>query len=286
MKTYIISSFLAVAVFSFISNAQQNRSAQSIINTTKSNTKDRTIANTDTTRPDPKEALKGWDYKEKGNSKTTNRINSVNSGMPNRISMNITVGKQTQGATFGEKVASGLQSAGGNIRIVLLNDDKGAVLFPESQGYMFLLNDKTIKELTPMEYKEIVSPRESSSGQATGKMVRNGVATGAGAAAGAAFSGASIISSVISSSSVAGITGGAVAGRTANLLTETKDGNGKADLVDGDYVLEFVVEKVIEKATSGLKDTLQTQVRIAFSSVNNVLKTKHDSIKNSIQNIR
>ena len=36
-----------------------------------------------------------------------------NSGMPNRISMNVTVPKQTQGATFGEKVNQGLHAAGG-----------------------------------------------------------------------------------------------------------------------------------------------------------------------------
>jgi hypothetical protein len=36
-------------------------------------------------------------------------------GMPNRISMNVTVPKQTQGATFGEKVNSGIQSAGSHI---------------------------------------------------------------------------------------------------------------------------------------------------------------------------
>lgn len=36
-----------------------------------------------------------------------------NAGMPNRISMNVTVPKQTQGATFGEKVNQGLHAAGG-----------------------------------------------------------------------------------------------------------------------------------------------------------------------------
>lgn len=41
-----------------------------------------------------------------------NRMN-INGGMPNRISMNVTVPKQTQGATFGEKVNQGLHAAGG-----------------------------------------------------------------------------------------------------------------------------------------------------------------------------
>lgn len=34
------------------------------------------------------------------------RINGINGGMPNRISMNVTVPKQTQGASFGERVSS------------------------------------------------------------------------------------------------------------------------------------------------------------------------------------
>ena len=36
-----------------------------------------------------------------------------NGSMPNRISMNVTVPKQTQGATFGEKINAGLHAAGG-----------------------------------------------------------------------------------------------------------------------------------------------------------------------------
>ena len=39
-------------------------------------------------------------------------INNINNAMPNRISMNVTVPKQTQGATFGEKVNAGLHAAG------------------------------------------------------------------------------------------------------------------------------------------------------------------------------
>lgn len=40
-------------------------------------------------------------------------VNNINGGMPNRISTNVTVPKQTQGATFGEKVNQGLHAAGG-----------------------------------------------------------------------------------------------------------------------------------------------------------------------------
>ena len=38
-----------------------------------------------------------------------------NAGMPSRISINVTVPKQTQGATFGEKVNQGLHAAGGAV---------------------------------------------------------------------------------------------------------------------------------------------------------------------------
>lgn len=64
-------------------------------------------------------------------------------------------------------------------------------------------------------------------------------------------------------------------------------------LADGEYLLSVVVEK----ATSGLKDTLKTQVRsaappqqvrivVGFRVEDGVLRTRHDTAKNSIGNIR
>ena len=47
------------------------------------------------------------------NAQDAKSVNNINGGMPNRISMNVTVAKQTQGATFGEKVNAGLHAAGG-----------------------------------------------------------------------------------------------------------------------------------------------------------------------------
>jgi YD repeat-containing protein len=61
-------------------------------------------------------------------------IGGINGGMPNRISMNVTVAKQTQGATFGEKVNAGLHAAGGALAqgasrakgtVKFFNDAKG-----------------------------------------------------------------------------------------------------------------------------------------------------------------
>jgi len=53
-----------------------------------------------------------------------------------------------------------------------------------------------------------------------------------------------------------------------------------------DVNTENILDNANQKATSGLKDTLKTQVRIGFSVENNVLKTKHDTAKNSGGNIR
>ena len=62
-----------------------------------------------------------------------------------------------------------------------------------------------------------------------------------------------------------------------------RQSDASLELPDGDFELAFVI---VEKATSGLKDTLKTQVRIGFSIENGVLKSKHDTAKNSVGNIR
>ena len=63
-------------------------------------------------------------------------------------------------------------------------------------------------------------------------------------------------------------------------------------LADGDYLLTLVVEK----ATSGLKDTLKTQVRtqaperlqvvVGFRVEAGRLKARHDTAMNSVSNLR
>ena len=222
---------------------------------------------------------KGWDGSVKGTTTIAEKsINSINGGMPNRISMNITVAKQTQGATFGEKVNAGLQTAG-KINITLVKDGC-VVLFPDNQGYRVFTREQIVRELTPEEYSKV-----NSGLQAAGGAVAQGASL-----LGGALPGGSIVSAAISSvSALAGSSGSGAAAasyaRTAAVAWHGKDDDcdGVAELADGDYVLEFVVA---EKAASGLKDTLKTQVRLAFSNVNNVLKTKHDTAKNTINNVR
>lgn len=211
---------------------------------------------------------------------TASGINGINGGMPNRISMNVTVPKQTQGATFGEKVNAGLHAAGSALQqgaslAIACGPAACTVSLPDGSGYRADLDALTLAPLAP--------------GQ------------GRAAMAGGVVPGAGIVSAAVSSvGNLSGGSGAAAASyaRTAAPapLASQRRTNGDVDVTeplgDGDYVLSVVVEK----ATSGLKDTLKTQVRMAapqririelvFAVEGGVLKARHDTAKNTIGNIR
>lgn len=215
-------------------------------------------------------------------------INGINNGMPNRISMNVTVPKQTQGATFGDKVQSGLQVAGSAVAsgaslIIECGASACAVALPDGSGYRAELESMT---LVPLDAAQGLSLRKAASGASL---------------VGGALPGGSILSAAVSSvSSLGGKGGGAAAaayaatGRSAaprELASRVRDDGGidiTEPLVAGDYALHLVVQK----ATSGLKDTLKTQVRMAaparirmrlvFSAADGTLRARHDSAENSI----
>lgn len=204
-------------------------------------------------------------------------INNINNGMPNRISMNVTVAKQTQGATFGEKVNSG------KINVTLV-EDGCVVLFPSNEGYRININDNSIHELSKEEslyFGEKVNQGLHAAGSA--------LAQGASLLGGVLPGGAVISAAVSSVGSLAGGAGGGAAAasyaKNAKTVFEIQDDNTDAnlELADGEFELGFVI---VHKASSGLKDTLKTQVRLGFSIENRVLKTKHDTVKNSVGNVR
>ncbi|HEX8014461.1 MAG TPA: hypothetical protein VF465_04445 [Flavobacterium sp.] len=210
-------------------------------------------------------------------------INGINNGMPNRISMNVTVAKQTQGATFGEKVNSG------KINVTLV-EGGCIVLFSSNEGYRVNTANKSIKELSKSE-SATFGEKVNQGLHAAGSAVSQGASL-----LGGAMPGGSIVSAAVSSvGNLAGAGGGAAAasyartgkaaGDSENKVLKIQDNQNEMvfDLADGEYELSFVV---VEKATSGLKDTLKTQVRMAFTIEKGVLKTKHDTAKNSVGNIR
>lgn len=156
-------------------------------------------------------------------------INNINNGMPNRISMNVTVAKQTQGATFGEKVNAGLHAAG------------SYVIFPNKQA--FLITKNKVAEMNSAEAAKV-----NAGLHATGSAVAQGASL-----VGGALPGGAIISAAVSK---------ADGGRPIWEVKDVTEGFLlPADLADGEYTLTVIVK---EKATSGLKDTLKTQVRLGI----------------------
>ncbi|MDP3313771.1 hypothetical protein [Lutibacter sp.] len=218
---------------------------------------------------------------EKGKTAKVNSenksVNNINGGMPNRISMNVTVPKQTQGATFGEKVNSV------TINVTLV-EGGCVVLFPSNEGYRVNVADKSIIELSKNECVAFGEKMNAGLHAAGGAL-----AQGASLLGGALPGGAIISAAVSSVGNLAGGAGGGAAAasyaKTGKLDVKIPDNENDAivELPDGEFELTFVIE---EKATSGLKDTLKTQVRIGFSVENGILKTKHDTAKNSVGNIR
>ena len=204
-----------------------------------------------------------------------NKINTINGGMPNRISMNVTVPKQTQGATFGEKVNAG------KINVTLV-EGGCVVLFPSDAGYRVNTTKGSMVELSKTEGKTF-GEKMNQGLHAAGSALSQGASL-----LGGALPGGSIISAAVSSvGNLAGGGGAAAASyaRTAKqeLKIQDRDTDTVMELPDGEFELSFVI---VEKATSGLKDTLKTQVRIGFTVENGILKTKHDTAKNSVGNIR
>lgn len=211
------------------------------------------------------------------NSKSN--INNINGGMPNRISMNVTVAKQTQGATFGEKVNAG------KINVTLI-ENGCVVLFPANEGYKVNIRNMSITELSVNE--SLAFGEKVNQGlHAAGSALSQGASL-----LGGALPGGAIISAAVSS--VGNLAGGAAAASYAKnakivLKIQDADSDSVMELPDGEYQLTFVIvenQTAGVKAISGVKDTLQTQVLIVFTIENGVLKTKHDTAKNSVGNIR
>lgn len=228
-------------------------------------------------------------------------INGINGGMPNRISMNVTVPKQTQGATFGEKVNAGLHAAGSAVAqgaslSIAIECGQAAclVVLPDGSGYRADLQRRRVEVL-----------KSNKTGEPDANAAR---AAGQGASLlGGALPGGAIISAAVSSvGNLAAGGGGAAAASyaaTGRAAEGGKEGLATASrapgvidvldpLVDGDYALTLVVDR----AAGGLKDTLKTQVRtrapqrveitLLFSVQGGALKARHDIAMNAIRNMK
>lgn len=171
--------------------------------------------------------------------------------MPSRISMNVTVGRQSQGATFGEKVNAGLHTAGSMLQ-------QGASLLGAS-----------------LPGGAVISAAVNSVSSLAG------AGNGGGGAAAASYAATGIVglggSGTTAGGSTVSVGGGSSSG--PNLLSGA--GSNGIGQYNGDI------------ASMSAMNSQMLQVQIAmqrensqFTSISNVLKTKHDTQKNSISNIR
>ena len=228
-------------------------------------------------------------------------VNGINGSMPNRLSMNVSVSKRTQGATFGEKVNAGLHAAGSALSQgpsasaidIDCTAESCAIVFPGGDGVRADLAALSLTPLAPAERHSMGAPVDRGE-RASGGAIAQGASL-----IGGAMPGAGIVSAAVSSVGGMAHAGGAVSSSyAAGRALAPGGGNAAAPvdlaqpLAEGDYELALVVEK----ATSGLKDTLNTNVRMAaprqvrivvgFSVRGGEVKARHDTAKNSISNVR
>jgi hypothetical protein len=185
---------------------------------------------------------------------TEKSVNNINGGMPNRISMNVTVPKQTQGATFGEKVQSGFV------------DGNCVVLFPNKQTFQV---NSAANKVT------LLSSSETSKFNAGLHAAGGALAQGA-SLLGGALPGGAVISAAVSSYS------------NGKVIWQVRDAGNEfkmpSNLSDGEYELAMTMDGVS-------KDAAKVQVFFGLLVEKGTYKvvaanTKHDTAKNSVGNIR
>jgi len=185
---------------------------------------------------------------------TEKSVNNINGAMPNRISMNVTVPKQTQGATFGEKVQAGLSQAG------------SYVIFPNKQAFLISSGSKKVSQMSSSEVAKVNAGLHAAGGA---------LAQGA-SLLGGALPGGSVISAAVSS-----VGGGKVIWKIRDAGNDFKM---PSTLTDGEYELAINLD-------AGSKDAAKIQVFFGLLVEGGTYKvvaanTKHDTVKNSIGNIR
>ncbi|MBA4408291.1 MAG: hypothetical protein Q8S54_19905 [Bacteroidota bacterium] len=185
---------------------------------------------------------------------TEKSVNNINGGMPNRISMNVTVPKQTQGATFGEKVQSGFV------------DGNCVVLFPNNQAFSVNSAGNKVSLLSSSETLKVNAGLHAAGGA---------LAQGA-SLPGGALPGGAIISAAVSS-----VGGGKVIWQVRDAGNELKM---PSSLSDGEYELTLNLDAVSKDAA---------KVHLVFGLIVEkgtykvvAAYTKHDTAKNSVGNIR
>lgn len=153
-----------------------------------------------------------WGFSSLTVAQTTESAKKVNESMPNRISMNVTVPKQTQGATFGEKISASFI------------DGSCVLVFPNKQAFRITKSGGKIAQLSSTETSKI-----NSGLHAAGSALSQGASL-----LGGALPGGQIISAAVSKAD----------GSSPTTEIKVTDNSFQlpSTLTDGEYYLKIVSE--------------------------------------------
>jgi hypothetical protein len=175
----------------------------------------------------------------------------IDTSMPSRISMNVSIAKQSQGSTFGEKVNLGLQQAGSALA-------SGASLIGGA-----------------LPGAGIISAAVSSVGRLSNLPGAPAAAAGYATSGVISMGGGGLSTTVGPGGATTVVTGGTATPTIGTGATSNQVGMMNTELAT---------------MTEENGKMLQVQIQLqrenqVFTSVSNTLKTKHDTVKNSIGNI-
>ena len=246
---------------------------------------------------------KGWDGSVKGNKKAyktdlkviTETIVNLRKGWDGSVKGN-KIGITENGLKKNEADRKGWDGSikGSNVSIPINRDvihvqttSEGCIVLFADNGFVVNSKRKIITVLSESEFADY-SKKANSGLQSTSGALAQGTSL-----LGGALPGGAIISAAVSSVSTTAEEGASAASNTKAAEKKKKkkvwdsglddDCDGMINMPDGDYELEVTFEST---PTSKSAKADQTIFTIEFSSVSNVLKTKHDTAKNSINNIR
>ncbi|MFL5318228.1 MAG: hypothetical protein ACJ790_01130 [Myxococcaceae bacterium] len=185
---------------------------------------------------------------------------------PVRISTNLSIDRQTPKADFGDRIKAGLDTAGTAVA------NGAAIAAPFVPG------------------GAIVSAAVSSVGQ-----LSNAASSGQGGAVSAHYASTSGLTTMGGSTGINTTvpSGGGSAPGTTSVIggggSGTSNGVNYAPGVGGGSVAQMQADLISAQAENGKLMQVQMQMQRenqVFSTVSNVLKVRHDTVKNTIQNVR
>ena len=174
---------------------------------------------------------------------------------PARLSLNVTVGNQTQNRSFGEKVNMGLQ--------------QGAAAIASGAG---ILGSAGIPGGAIVS--AAVSSVSSHLGAAGGTSSTGYAATGAVNLPGSSGALNTTAGSSSAGSMVNGTTTGSVNYNSGSTTNDVGFGNSSISSMSGDMSSMLQLQFKMQKEN------------LMYTGISNVLKTKHETVKNSVSNIR